>query len=76
MKKAKKDEFKITPTECLTQLPELPLDFSSMDGDDGMRRAELRHSVLAIAELNHVSETAMVRAVVKNALGRLPELEE
>ncbi|MCP4263685.1 MAG: hypothetical protein GY774_40180 [Planctomycetes bacterium] len=71
-----KHKFAITPMECLAQLPEIPLDFTTKEGDDGLRRAELRQSVLAIAELNHVSETAIVRAVVKNAIGRLPELEE
>jgi len=76
MAKAKKHEFSITPSKCLAQLPEIPLDFSGKDTEDDFRRAELRHSVLDIAGLNHVTETAMVRTVVKNALGRLPEFEE
>lgn len=76
MAKSDKHEFPITPSECLTQLPEIPLDISESDSDDGLLRAELRHSVLAIAELNHVAETALVRAAVKNALGKLPEFEE
>jgi len=76
MAKSDKREFSITPTECLARLPELPLDFSVKDQEDDLRRAELRHSVLAIAGLNHVAETVMVRAVVKNALGKLPEFEE
>ena len=76
MMNSNKLRFAITPSECLGRLPEIPLNFTSKEGDDGLRRAELRQSVLAITELNHVSETAMVRAVVKNALGRLPELDE
>jgi len=76
MGKSKKQNFSITPTECLTRLSELPLDFSEKDQEDDLSRAELSHSVLAIAGLNHVTETAMVRAVVKNALGKLPEFEE
>jgi len=76
MAKSDKHEFPITPSECLTQLPEIPLDISESDSDDGLLRAELRHSVLATAELNHVAETALVRAAVKNALGKLPEFEE
>ncbi len=71
-----KREFAITPSECLGQLPELSLDTTDEDADDSLRRAELRRSVLAIAKLNHVSETAMVRAAVSNALGRLPDLNE
>ncbi len=76
MAKSDKREFSITSAECLARLPELPLDFSAKDQKDDFRQAELRHSVLAIAGLNHVAETAMVRAVVKNALGKLPEFEE
>jgi len=76
MAKSDQGGFAITPSECLALLPEIPLDRSTEDSDDDLHRAELRHSVTAIAELNHVSETAMVRAAVKNALGRLPELEE
>ena len=76
MAKAEKREFPVTPTDCLAQLPEISLGDTAWEDDLELRRAELRHSVLAIAELNPVSEAAMVRAVVKNALGRLPELEE
>jgi hypothetical protein len=75
MTKSDKHEFPITPSECLAQLPEIPLNIVENDSDDGLRRAELRHSVLAIADLNHVTETALVRAVVKNALGKLPDFE-
>lgn len=76
MATSKKRGFSITPAECLARLCELPLDFSQKDQEDDLRRAELRHSVLAIAGLNHVTETVMVRAVVKNALGKLPEFED
>ncbi len=76
MAKSKKHDFPIKPAECLAWLSEPPLNFSEKDQDDDLRRAELRNSVLAIAGLNHVTETAMVRAVVKNALGKLPEFEE
>lgn len=76
MAKSDKHEFPITPSECLARLQEIPLNIADSDSDDGLRRAELRHSVLAIAELNHVTETAMVRAVVINALGKLPDFEE
>lgn len=65
----------VTPEECLDKLPELPLDLSERESDDNLRRAELRSSLLAVADLNQVSETEMVKAVVKNALGKLPEFE-
>ena len=71
----KNREFSITPANCLEQLPEIPLDLSEKDSADDFRRAELRHSVLEIADLNHVNETAMIRSAVINALGRLPEFE-
>jgi hypothetical protein len=71
-----KRKFPITPSECLDRLPEPSLESAEEDARDDLRRAELRRSVLAIAELNHVSETAMVRSAVSNALGRLPRLDE
>jgi len=69
-------EFPITPFDCITRLPEIPLDRSDEETDDSSRRAELRRSILPIAELNHVTETKCVRDVVVNALGKLPSLED
>ena len=66
----------ITPEQCIAELPEIPLETADKESDDGLRRAELRQSLLAIAELNHVSETALVQAVIENALGELPEFDE
>lgn len=76
MAKSKQHDVLITPAECLAWLSEPLLDFSEKDQENDLRPVELCHSVLAIAGLNHVTETAMVRAVVKNALGKLPEFEE
>lgn len=76
MAKTNQRKIFITPQECLEQLPEIPLDFSEKDAADDIYRVELRSSVLNITGLNHVTETTMVRSVVKNALGRLPEFEE
>jgi hypothetical protein len=76
MAKSKKHGICISPPECLAWLSEPSLNFSDKDKEDDLRRAELRHSVLAIAGLDHVTETAMVRAAVKNVLGKLPEFEE
>jgi hypothetical protein len=39
-------------------------------------RAELLRSVLAIARLDHVAESRIVREAVTNALGRIPDLSE
>ena len=72
----KQEPMPITPTECLAGLSELPFDPSLEDRADPLRRAQMRNSILAIAELNHVSETALVRAVVKNALGKIPEIDQ
>lgn len=66
----------ITPEQCIAELPEIPLETVDKESDEGLRRAELRQSLLAIAELNHVSETALVQAVIENALGDLPEFDE
>lgn len=71
-----KKKFAITPSECLDRLPEPSLETSEDESGDELRRAELRRSVLAIAGLNHVSETAMVRNAVSNALGRVPGLDD
>lgn len=66
----------ITPEACTTMLPEIPLVVSERDADDTLRQAEIRQSVLLIAGVNHLSETQLVRAVVENALGKLPELDQ
>lgn len=71
-----KGEGVITPDQCTAMLPEIPLAVSERDADDTLRQAELRQSVLLIAGINHLSETELVRAVVENALGKLPEMDE
>ena len=41
-----------------------------------VKGAELRHSLRGIAQLNHLSETALVRGLIEKMLGRLPKIEE
>ena len=76
MAKSNELESMITPEQCFADLPEIKLDISRKDADDGLRRAELRRSLLAIAEINHVRETEIVQAVVRNTLGKIPDIEE
>ncbi|HEX8070624.1 MAG TPA: hypothetical protein VF546_11780 [Pyrinomonadaceae bacterium] len=66
----------MTPAECVALLPEIPLAADEGAADEELRRGELRHAILDIAELNHVNESRLVREVVKNALGKLPDIEE
>jgi hypothetical protein len=66
----------INPDECLATLERPELDAGTLDAEESWRRADLRQSLLTIPELNHVSETALVRAVVQNALGHLPTFDE
>jgi hypothetical protein len=65
----------ISPEDCLKQLKQLELDLPAEDEKTGFRSAELRNSVLLIAELDHVSETTIIQKAVKNALGKLPSVE-
>ena len=66
----------ITPSESLASLP--PVEFApGKEGEDReLGQAELLTSVLRIARLDHVSESRMVRDVVKAALSRVPEIGE
>ncbi|GAB2845687.1 hypothetical protein GCM10027200_52320 [Lentzea nigeriaca] len=54
----------LSPADCLGQLPEPELEFTDEATGDTMRRIELRRSILAIAELDHAAQTALVNAVV------------
>ena len=49
----------LTPADCLAWLPEPELEITTSAQDD-VRHADLRHSILAIAELDHATETALV----------------
>jgi hypothetical protein len=76
MASSEKQEL-ITPQECIARLPEIPLEKAEREADDDLlRRTELRQAILDIAGLNHVNESSLVRNVVKNALGKLPDIEE
>ena len=68
------DNTVITPDDCLELLTPLTLDNPTEESGDLFRRADLRQSILNIADLNHVTESALVREVIKNALGELPGL--
>jgi hypothetical protein len=76
MSKDDRNQPAISPTESLDSLPKLVFEPERTDQESDLRRAELLQSVLAIAGMNHVSESQLVRAVVKNALGRVPEIGE
>lgn len=50
---------RLTPADCLASLPEPELDLPP-GLDDDVRAIDLRHTALAIAELDHATETALV----------------
>jgi hypothetical protein len=55
----------LTPAACLERLPEATLDIDEDDNPlDDPNSIELRRSILVIAELDHVSEMALVDQVV------------
>jgi hypothetical protein len=64
----------ITPAESLDSLPKLNFEPEKTHEESEFRRAELLQSALAIAHIDHVAESQLVRKVVKNALGRVPEV--
>jgi hypothetical protein len=66
----------ITPSEALESLPRIEFDPGDVSEDHELGRAELLQSVLSIAQVDHVTESQLVRDVVRNALGKLPEIEE
>jgi hypothetical protein len=62
----------LTPQDCLQMLPSPKLDVAALTPGDELRGAELRKAVLQVAQMNHVSETAQVRAVVVAVRGAVP----
>lgn len=63
----------LTPAQCLDLLPEPELgDVDVAHGGD-LFRVDLRRALRAIAELDHVTESALVRAAVTAVLGEVPE---
>jgi hypothetical protein len=64
----------ITPVEALDSLPALPFDPEQAADAHALGRAELLQSVLAIARLDHVTESQLVRDAVRHALGSLPKV--
>jgi hypothetical protein len=71
-----KTDNPITPAEALESLR--PVDFQPGESGDerDFGRAELLQSVLPITRLDQVAESKLVRQVVKNALGRIPDIAE
>jgi hypothetical protein len=76
MAKEDRNREAITPAESLDSLPKLVFEPEREDQESDFRRAELLQSALLIAGVDHVAESQLVREVVKNALGRVPEIEE
>ncbi|GAA0931072.1 hypothetical protein [Virgisporangium aurantiacum] len=65
----------LTRAALLDKLPEPALDLDDDAAAAGVRRYELRRSILTIAELDHGSEIRIVRAAA-DRLGRAAEAEE
>jgi hypothetical protein len=76
MSDGKRNVPAITPSEALESLPRIEFNPGDVSEDRELGRAELLQSVLAIAQIDHVAESQLVREVVRNALGKLPEIEE
>jgi hypothetical protein len=66
----------LTPAQSLDSLARLAFDPEAARDERDFRQAELLQSVLAIARVDHVFESELVRDVVKAALGHVPEVEE
>ena len=65
-----------SPAQALDALPRLDFEPPSRGGgEEEFRRAELLQSVLAIARVNHLSESELVREVTRTALGKVPKIE-
>jgi len=76
MTKDHREQAPITPEESLASLPQIKFEPGSPGEESGFRRAELLQSVLLIAGMDHATEAQFVRDVVRNALGRVPEIGE
>lgn len=72
---AKSDTPDFTLSQALDALPRLAFEPASTGGEEEFRRAELLQSVLAIARVDHLSESELVREVTRTALGKVPEIE-
>lgn len=64
------------PAECLDLLPAPVLEITGEAHDEDLRRIELRRAVLAIAELDHVGESTLVRSVAAAVLGDVPDTDD
>ena len=67
---------RLTPADCLRTLPDPELDLSATSPGDELRGAELRRAVLQVAQLDHISETTQVRAVVVRVRDQVPPVGE
>jgi hypothetical protein len=65
-----------TPADALDALPRIAFDPHVVIEEHDFRQAELMQSVLAIARVDHLFESELVRAVVETALGHVPEPED
>jgi hypothetical protein len=65
-----------TPADSLDSLPRLSFNPQTTSEEHDFRQAELLQSVLAIARVDHVFESKIVREVVKAAIGQVPEIDE
>ncbi len=72
----KQKEEPITPAESLDNLPRLTFEPEKIDQEPDLRRTELLQSVLAIARVDHIVESQLVREVVNNALGHVPDIKD
>lgn len=66
-------EGAITPKQALKSLPKIAFDPAEARDEQELKRADLLQSILAITELDHITESELVRRVVRNALGHVPE---
>jgi hypothetical protein len=64
------------PRELLDRLPQVEFDPARLQGEQGTQRADLLRSALQVARMDAVSEAALVRESVTNALGALPSANE
>ncbi len=69
---AKPGKNGLSPSDCVWSLPEPRLDSSETGPADDLRRIELRRSALAIADLNPVAESLLVRAVAEHVRNDMP----
>lgn len=70
------EKIELSESECLERLTAPTIELIDIGDQSSLQRTNLHESLLQITRLSQLESAALVRQVIRNVLGKIPQSDE